>query len=142
MGPPGLEPGTNTLWVYCSNQLSYRPSVIPPWYTILNSYIPHEINVLSLILSYLKRSMKSKIILFSLSTCWVLWESWECVPARPYSNSKYFKNRGLTLKSFLKIFKKKETLLIVYYQIMNYLMSSFKADSALNSRDENLALIK
>ena len=25
VGPPGLEPGTNTLWVYCSNQLSYRP---------------------------------------------------------------------------------------------------------------------
>ena len=28
MGPPGLEPGTNTLWVYCSNQLSYRPKTI------------------------------------------------------------------------------------------------------------------
>ena len=27
MGPPGLEPGTNTLWVYCSNQLSYRPKL-------------------------------------------------------------------------------------------------------------------
>jgi len=31
--------------------------------------------------------MKSKIILFSLSTCWVLWESWECVPARLCWNS-------------------------------------------------------
>ena len=27
VGPPGLEPGTNTLWVYCSNQLSYRPKL-------------------------------------------------------------------------------------------------------------------
>ena len=25
-GSPGLEPGTNTLRVYCSNQLSYRPN--------------------------------------------------------------------------------------------------------------------
>ena len=26
VGPVGFEPTTNTLWVYCSNQLSYRPN--------------------------------------------------------------------------------------------------------------------
>ena len=27
VGPGGLEPPTNGLWVHCSNQLSYRPLV-------------------------------------------------------------------------------------------------------------------
>ena len=27
VGPEGLEPSTNGLWVHCSNQLSYRPAV-------------------------------------------------------------------------------------------------------------------
>ena len=32
VGPVGLEPTTNTLWVYCSNQLSYRPYVLIMFY--------------------------------------------------------------------------------------------------------------
>ncbi len=28
MGLAGLEPATKRLWVFCSNQLSYRPSII------------------------------------------------------------------------------------------------------------------
>ena len=43
VGPPGLEPGTNTLWVYCSNQLSYRPKNITN-YIILFKYFAPKIN--------------------------------------------------------------------------------------------------